>query len=327
MQWANLSPEQFELLCGRLLQAEGFNLISPSGRSRDIRLDFLVNPPNQDVLWVVECKHHRSFLSLAARKATHKLLASQQLVGASHGLLIVSSNLSPRSTEQLAQYDNISVWDRTTLQELLERHPVIRDEFFLLTQVQTSIRRRIGDPIAEDPRAAELLEQLSRISPGRDHWREYEDTCIDIFNHVFIPPFRTPRIQSISEDGLDRRDAIYPISIGDPVWDRIQSECRARMVVAEFKNLADAPGQKEVESIQQYLYPTAMRSLGVLCARRSASEAALKARRRAWVESDKLIVLLCDEDLQEILALKAMNDNPAQVIDAQIDEFFMELCP
>ena len=254
-------------------------------------------------------------------------MASQELVGASRGLVIVSSDLSPRAVKQFAQHDNISVWDRSKIAELLKKHPDILEEFFTLAQMKKSIRRRIDDPLAQDPRATELFEQLAIVEPGREHWRDYEDACIDILNYAFIPPFRVPRIQSISEDGLDRRDAVYPISIGNPVWDRIQTECRTRMVVAEFKNLSDAPGQKEVESIQQYLYPKAMRSLGFLCAREPASEAALKARRRAWVEAGKLIVLLCDDDLQEILLLKAMDENPAQVIDGQIDEFFVELCP
>ncbi|WP_324629844.1 hypothetical protein [Phormidium sp. CCY1219] len=38
-----------------------------------------------------------------------------------------------------------------------------------------------------------------------------------------------------------------------------------------------------------------------------------------------MIILLDDEDLEEILCLKAADDNPAQVIESQIDEFFMNL--
>jgi hypothetical protein len=98
------------------------------------------------------------------------------------------------------------------------------------------------------------------------------------------------------------------------------------MVVAEFKNYSDEPGQAEVESIQQYLLPKAMRSLGLLCARKGPKDSALKARRRAWAEFDKLIVFLSDLELEEMLIMKSAGEDPAQLIDGKIDEFLLSFC-
>lgn len=179
----------------------------------------------------------------------------------------------------------------------------------------------------QDDKSAKLLENLLQIPPGRENWRQYEDICIEILNYVFIPPLLAPKIQSKSEDGLDRVDAIYPISSGDPIWGRIQIQFKTRYVVAEFKNYINPPDQKAVESLSQYLYIPGLRSFGILCSRKKASDSALKARRRAWLDANKLIVLLCDQDMQEMLNLKANDQNPAQVIDSQIDDFFMHLCP
>jgi len=69
-----------------------------------------------------------------------------------------------------------------------------------------------------------------------------------------------------------------------------------------------------------------MRSFGVLCSRLAVSEPAHKQRRRAWVESEKLIVMLCDIDLIEMIQLKDSGEEPFEVIDAQLEEFFSVLC-
>jgi hypothetical protein len=181
--------------------------------------------------------------------------------------------------------------------------------------------------ITHNVKATELLTKLNQIEPGRDSWREYEDVCIEILNYLFIPPLGIPSVQSKSDDDLDRRDAIYPILCGEPSWDRWVSQFNTLFVVAEFKNLVDAPDQKAVESLKEYLYDKAKRLFGILCTRQPASKSALTARRRAWLDSKKMIVLLCDKDLQNMLNLKAANANPVQVIESQIYEFLMPLSP
>jgi len=98
-------------------------------------------------------------------------------------------------------------------------------------------------------------------------------------------------------------------------------------VVAEFKNGDSVPTQKEVESLQQYLWPQAMRSFGLLCARKGPSDSALLARRRAWVENEKLIVILSDSDLLEAINLRAAGGDASEIIDAQLEEFFATLSP
>lgn len=124
-----------------------------------------------------------------------------------------------------------------------------------------------------------------------------------------------------------RRDAIYAIRPGNHVWDALRTECRTRFIVAEFKNFEDGPGQKEVESLQQYLFPKAMRSFGILCSRKLPSESALLARRRAWVETEKLIVMLSDEGMIDLVNAKDSGNDPAEIIDAQLEEFFSVLSP
>lgn len=181
--------------------------------------------------------------------------------------------------------------------------------------------------ITQNAKATELIEKLNQIQPGRNSWREYEDVCIEILNYLFIPPFNSPKIQSTSENGLERRDAIYSFSSGDPFWSIVRIQFNTWLVVAEFKNLVKAPNKKAVESIKEYLYPESLRSFGILCTREEASNSALEARRKAWKESQKMIVFLCDDDLIKMLLIKANNGEPSKVIETQINDFLATLSP
>lgn len=75
------------------------------------------------------------------------------------------------------------------------------------------------------------------------------------------------------------------------------------------------------------IFPKAMRSFGILCSRKKPTDSALLARRRAWVENEKLIVMLSDEGMVDLVNSKDSGNDPAEIIDAQLEEFFSVLCP
>jgi hypothetical protein len=98
-------------------------------------------------------------------------------------------------------------------------------------------------------------------------------------------------------------------------------------MVAEFKNYTESVRQREVESIQQYPYSKAMRMFGVLCSRNQPAESALLARRRSCVEAGTLILLLSDEELKDLVRAKSYGERPTDILDAQLQEFFLRLAP
>jgi hypothetical protein len=48
---------------------------------------------------------------------------------------------------------------------------------------------------------------------------------------------------------------------------------------------------------------------------------AVLARRRAYSEAGKMILLLSDNDVLEMIALKESGDNPFKVIERQLEDF------
>jgi hypothetical protein len=74
-------------------------------------------------------------------------------------------------------------------------------------------------------------------------------------------------------------------------------------------------------------YAKALRTTGLLVARRPPSPPALIARRRAWVEMDKMILFMSDNDLAECVMAKSRGEQPEEILDAQLDELLTSLAP
>lgn len=316
------------MLCARLLQASGFTLQRQGARSQDIGVDFTFTDSSGEI-WVAEVKHFTRPRTgtTVLRQAAVQLNSAKQLTGAMNGLLIISMMLPQNLKDDIEAREGITIWDSRNLNDLLTNHPEIERDFHLLLDAQPVARHSLEQPASLDPRAQELIGRLEALPPGRENFREFEDLCVEILNYAFFPQLGIPSVQNKSEDGLDIRDAVFPI-LGDYIfWKEIKRICSTRFMVAEFKNYTKNVGQREVESIQQYLYSKAMRMFGVLCSRNQPSESALLARRRAWVEADKLILLLSDEDLKDLVRAKSYGENPTDVLDVQLGEFFLRLVP
>lgn len=172
-----------------------------------------------------------------------------------------------------------------------------------------------------------ISNELTQLPRGKEHARAFEDLVVRALNYSLGPNLDTPLIQSRSDDGLDIRDAIYPIFFANDFWNWVRNACGAWFVVVECKNYTDAIGQTEVESLQQYLYRHAMRRFGVLVSRDAPSASAAKARRRAWLEFDKLIVFLGETELGDMIRAKDTGGRPERVIELQLLEFFATLTP
>lgn len=330
-----LDWRQFELLCGSLLVAEGFKDLKQFAKpgQPDRGIDWIFEAPGGKC-WIAQVKMFRRLVSSPSilRRAVMDIKNGLDLLNAEKAILMLSIPLSSKTRLYLLQdYDQIEIWDSDVIAKLLDKHDSIRQRFMHLIATQQDIEKLLESTSIRDEtvdaRANILISRLESVPTGKEGWRQYEDVCIDMLNYAFVPPLRLPKIQSWSEDGLDRRDAIYPIGNGNLFWESIKYEYSSRLVVAEFKNFDGPISQGEVESLQQYLLPKAKRAFGLLCSPKPPSISAIKARRRAWMIAENIILFLSNEDLKEIVRIRSDEGDPSEVLDAQMDEFFITLSP
>lgn len=328
MNLQELSGQEFEVLVGLLLKRTGHEIVQGPGPSMVRGPDYqAITPDGQEL--VVEVKHFRRGLGKSQISQFIGDLDRYRMQNPSaKGLLVLSSEISQELKSSLRQQSHIDVWDGINVQMMLSQHPDISNIFQSLQASQQSFISQVafltGPPTN---RASELCSEMRKLPCGTGHWKDYERICTEILTYVFSPDLAAPEIQSRSDDGLDIIDAIFPIRSNAAPWSIVRAEYRTRFAVAEFKNYCDPIGQRQVESIAQYLWDKAHRTFGILVSRKNASQSAAAQRRRQWLESGKMIVLLSDDDLCEMLNMKESGGQPFDIIDSQLEDFLRTLTP
>jgi hypothetical protein len=329
---ASLPEEAFGRLCLALLEAQGFVLVDEP-RTADVGVDFVMRGTDGDSV-VIECKAFREPPRLSQMmQLVAQLERAREYLGTDRALLLVSHHLAPQLRIRFGKPRPwLSFLDSSDLQRAYEAFPDLLRRAEEVARAEdakfwaTNTERRNASAI-RNPRGRELLMRLANLVPGREDSERYEALVVDILNFAFGDALGVPKLQSRSDDGLDIRDAIFPIGRSNAFWAETRLHYQTRFLVVECKNHAEPPGQREVESLQQYLTTVAMRTFGFLCARHLPSQSALLARRRAWVESRKLILFLSDEELAELIHLREHGSDREALIEALLDEFFSGLVP
>lgn len=323
-----LDSQEFEILVGLLLKSVGHIIVRGPENLFARGPDYETISPNGDPV-VVEVKHFKHGVSKShISQFSGDLERYRKQKTDIKGLLVLSSKITQVILQDLEKSTGIEIWDATTIQSLLIEHPKISHIFKSLQISKKSFESQVTSLMGSPQSPSEEFSiKLHNLPCGKGHWRDYERLCTEILTYVLTPSLGPPDIQSRSDDGLDIIDAIFPIRSENPPWSIVRSEFRTRFTVAEFKNYCEPIDQRQVESIAQYLWNKAHRNFGLLVSRRAPSESALAQRRRQWLENEKMIVLLDDEDLCEMLQLKESKGQPYDVIDTQLEEFLRTLTP
>jgi hypothetical protein len=172
----------------------------------------------------------------------------------------------------------------------------------------------------------ELVERLDSCPAGRDGWHAFEDVCIEILMHLFVPPLREPKIQPRTYSGIDRRDAVFPNRNfdGNGNWSSLYKELNARLVLFEFKNYdATDIGKDEVNQTRNYLTGP-MGRLAILCCNKDPDTAAYIKRNTIFSEERKVILFITTEHLKEMLYIKERGDDPSDLIIDLLESFYLQ---
>ncbi len=172
--------------------------------------------------------------------------------------------------------------------------------------------------------ATDFVNRLECCPAGQKGWRTFEDLCVDILIHLFVPPLSAPRVQSSSTSCTDRRDAIFPnrnLSDITP-WGFLFHDLKARMILFDFKNYHSKEiGKDQVDQIAAYMRePWGQLALAV-CSKEPSPSA--RVRQRALLDrKGTVIVLLTKEQLKEMLYIKERGDDPARLILDLIEDLY-----
>lgn len=172
----------------------------------------------------------------------------------------------------------------------------------------------------------DLVSRLNNCPPGRSHWHDFENICIEILQYLFVPPLQPPHIQPASYSGIDRRDAAFANreDTGSSTWAKIRRELSARIVLFEFKNYnVSEIGKEEILQVKNYL-TNPMGKLAIICSTKLPNDAAHIKRNTIYSDDGIVILFLTKPKLEEMLYIKERGEDPADLIMDEIEKFYLQ---
>ncbi|WP_316630255.1 hypothetical protein [uncultured Ruminococcus sp.] len=304
----------------------------------DYRIDFRVKTPQQLLLLELKLYTGRTVNPSRIQDACKQL---SDLKAEGTIILTVANEVSDEMKAQCLDAYGIHIWDVGNLLWLFEDYPEIKTEFisFLDYSIDSIKAKAPAVGIVWDNSAKPEVEpdtehdtnwaqKLSEIKPGTEHFRAYEDACVEILKYVLGDYLTLWKTQERSNDGLYRFDLCCRIKAGinQDFFDTIKKYFNTKYIVFEFKNTTEKIGQKEIYTTEKYLYEKALRKVAVIISREGADKHAMKAVKGSLRETGKLILCLSDEQLLEMIESKDKGEQePADQLGDMLDDLLIHL--
>jgi len=240
---------------------------------------------------------------------------------------IVSSTSYTKLAIQRAEELKITLWNTDDLRKLLdddakwkEIHNEYVNEIIKFTTDSTQ-----GKPINEKSKEVIFIENIKDIDPGKTTWSTYQQTIYDILEHLFCPPLDSPLYELADKDKRNRRDIIFENTGEHFFWKHIKEEYRGLYIVIDAKNYTNKLTKRPIIDIAHYLKPYGCGMFGIIVTRKGLGPAGQHARKEQWIGNRKMILVLSDSEILEMLRLKLDGEKPEEVLRRKISNFRMNL--
>lgn len=332
---------RFEACVSDLFRALGFELEQEPFAVRSRRPDMVVKGASG--AFAVEVKFYRTeqaqiSLLEAAVAQLAVMVAQTETVG---GVLVASCAVQPITRRTLEKRTGIVLVDRKDLvnwsspfPDLLERLSAILglDASSLLYRKPRSLDKALlrslssgASPASPDVRGTELCAELRSVETGNPGWSAYEKLCDKILRYLFPNDLHGWRQQQRTDDGLNRFDYVCRIKGVPAFWKFLCEQLGSQYVLFEFKNYTDPITQGQILTTEKYLLERGLRRVAIILSRRGADKNATSMAQGAMRENGKLLLVLDDEKLCEMLHMKERGEDPSDFLFEIADDFFLSL--
>jgi hypothetical protein len=291
------------------------------GEIGDLSVDILVE--RDGVRTPVEIVAVRGSATMAKVRADAERIRSYRALEPNFAkpIIVVISTLSVEAKAWTESQYDVEVWDLEVLRERTAGLPALSRRLHTIVAPDATPVPEPPDPVNERLRE-ELTEHIVTNTLSASG---YEDLCMRVFIHLFDPDLYGFEKQAETTDGANRYDFICRIKAGNTFWDGLRSDFRTKAVLFECKNYSEGITADQVYSTERYLFAGALRTVCLLTSRLPAKVSALRAAQAAMRETGKLVLLLANEDLIQMLKLKSQPGAAEDYLDKRIWDFVVSL--
>ena len=105
----------------------------------------------------------------------------------------------------------------------------------------------------------------------------------------------------------------------------MRSHYEAHYVIVEVKNLNGLLGKNEILQVANYLNPHGTGLFALIVARTKMDETARWICREQWIQHNKLIIGLDDEDVRHMITTKVAGGDAAELVRQKIEDFRLQI--
>ena len=273
--------------------------VSPE-RKLLLDLTFTRELNGKDVTFAVECKDLRAATRQSVLSAVSQIAYYQKLLPDTRFILAVPTLLA-QEYRQLIRAAGITLWDAESLRCGVPDIPL---------------------PICAAPDRYDLLADRLRSCPaGQEAWQVYQKLVGEILDALFCPPLDGVAEQNADFNYGNRRDFVLPNYAEHGYWQYLRNRYRAEFIVVDAKNSAKEIGKDDILQVAHYLKEKGPGLFGLIFSRCGASERAEYHLRDVWQNENKMIVIISDTDVEQMLLCRQRGTDPCRVIVEKIQEF------
>lgn len=257
-----------------------------------------------NTLYILEAKVLNTVTSDRMGTILHQLDSYKKAVPEAHIILAIPILLTDKYRDMLRDH-GILLWDRDTLNHGIPD---------------------IALPICAAPdKYDELIMRLSQCPPGSEYWQVYQKLAGDILSALFCPPLNQPKEQNADSCRLNIRDYILPNYARKGPWKFLFERYKAEFIPVDAKNSSEPVGKDEILQIANYLSIKGLGMFGIILSRFGPNQTAKSHILSKWQNEDKMIVILDDLDIKQMLLNRQEDKDPCWLIIEKIEELRGEL--
>lgn len=263
---------------------------------------------------IIEAKGAAPLVQRRIHDSVAQLQAYGQFVPKANLVLTTPVELQSKYKD-LFNSHNIEVWDAPQLAHLFaEQLPTIDGSplHSLLSRYKIAPARTESD---------ELIDTLRGIAPGKSEWSTYQKHCATIFEYLFTPPLGKPLYESSDAFNVNRRDIILPNYAESGFWRFLQDKYTADYIVIDAKNYTKDIPKSSVLQMANYLKDFGAGLFGMVCSPCQPNKSAIHTQREQWLVHRKMIVCINNDDLVQMITIRADDGTPEDVIKQRIEDF------
>ena len=153
----------------------------------------------------------------------------------------------------------------------------------------------------------------------------YERTCEKILKYLFPNDLHGWHSQKRTDDGLNRFDYVCRVRPTTEFWKFLIDHLGSRYILFEFKNYAGKIKQGQILTTEKYLLARGLRRVAIIMTRAGAAPHAIAMTQGAMREHGKLMLIVNDEKLCDMLHMKERGEDPADFLFEMADDFLLTL--